>query len=146
MKVLFAAGFGPIVRDVEASKGFWSAGLGIELVEADPNYWTSDHLDGAKIFALWPLEQAAESCFGTDTWPADVPVPQAWMEFDVESPAAVSDAASELEAAGHRLLRGAREEPWGQTTARMLSPEGLLIGVTYTPLFHPSQGADALSE
>lgn len=114
-------------------------------MEADPNYWTSDHLDGAKIFALWPLEQAAESCFGTDTWPADIPAPQAWMESDVESPAAVSDAASELEAAGHRLLRGAREEPWGQTTARLLSPEGLLVGVTYTPLFHPSQGVDTLS-
>ena len=93
MKVLFAAGFGPIVRDVEASRGFWGAGLGIELVEADPNYWTTDHLDGAKNFALWPLEQAAELCFGTDTWPADIPAPQAWMEFDVELPAAVSDAA-----------------------------------------------------
>jgi len=146
MKVLFAAGFGPVVRDVEASRSFWSAGLGIELVEADPNYWTTDHLDGAKILALWPLEQAAESCFGAATWPADIPAPQAWMEFDVESPWAVGDAARELEAAGHRLLRGAREEPWGQTTARLLSPEGLLIGVTYTPVFHSSQEDDALAQ
>ncbi len=48
------------------------------------------------------------------------------------SPAAVA----ELEASGHRVLRGPREEPWGQTTARLLSPEGLLVGVTYTPWMH----------
>ena len=47
------------------------------------------------------------------------------------------------EAAGHRLLRGAREEPWGQTTARVLSPEGLLVGVTYTPWMHRTCGAGA---
>jgi catechol 2,3-dioxygenase-like lactoylglutathione lyase family enzyme len=142
MKVSFVAGFGPIVRDVDASRTFWGAGLGITFAEAAPNYWTNDDLDGVKAFALWPLAQAAESCFGTTTWPADVPVPQAWVEFDVESPAAVAEAAAELAAAGHRLLRGAQEEPWGQTTSRLLSPEGLLIGVTYTPWMHPVASAD----
>ena len=66
MKVSFVAGFGPIVRDVDASRAFWGAGLGIALEEAAPNYWTNDDLDGVKAFALWPLDQAAESCFGTD--------------------------------------------------------------------------------
>ena len=47
--------------------------------------------------------------------------------------------AAELEAAGHRLLRDAREEPWGQTTSRLLSPEGLLVGVSYTPWMHPAE-------
>ena len=60
----------------------------------------------------------------------------------MESPAAVADAVAELEAAGHRLLRGAREEPWGQTTSHLLSPEGLLIGVTYTPWMHPAASGD----
>src|SRR5437867_4228374 len=123
MKISFVAGFGPIVRDVDASRAFWGAGMGIELEEAAPNYWTSDHLDGVKAFALWPLSEAAESCFGTETWPQEIPAPQAWLELDLESPAAVADAAVELEAAGYRLLRGAREEPWGQTTSRLLSPE-----------------------
>lgn len=27
-------------------------------------------------------------------------------------------------------------EPWGQTTSRLLSPEGLLVGVTFTPWMH----------
>jgi catechol 2,3-dioxygenase-like lactoylglutathione lyase family enzyme len=140
MNVSFVAGFGPIVRDVDSSRAFWGSGLGIKLEEAAPSYWTNDDLDGVKAFALWPLAQAAESCFGTDAWPEGVPAPQAWLELDVESPEAVSDAAAELEAAGHRVLRGAREEPWGQTTSRLLSPEGLLVGVTYTPWMHGPEG------
>ena len=140
MKVSFVAGYGPIVRDVEASRAFWGAGLGIKLEEAAPSYWTNDDLDGVKAFGLWPLSQAAESCFDTDTWPAELPVPQAWIELDVESPAAVADAVAELEAAGHRMLRGTRLEPWGQTTSHLLSPEGLLVGVTYTPWMHGTDG------
>jgi catechol 2,3-dioxygenase-like lactoylglutathione lyase family enzyme len=136
MKVSFVAGFGPIVRNVDASRAFWHAGLGIELEEAAPSYWATDDLAGVKAFALWPLNQAAESCFGLNTWPGDLPIPQAWVELDVESPQAVADAVRELEAAGHRVLRGANDEPWGQTTARLLSPEGLLVGVTYTPWMH----------
>jgi catechol 2,3-dioxygenase-like lactoylglutathione lyase family enzyme len=143
IKTNFVAGFGPIVRDVDTSRVFWRTGLGIELKEAAPGYWTNDHLDGVKAFGLWPLSQAADSCFGRDVWPADIPPPQAWIELDVESPQAVGAAAAELEAAGHRLLRGAREEPWGQTTARILSPEGLLIGVTYTPWMHEADAAAA---
>ncbi len=143
MKPRFVAGFGPIVPDVEASRRFWGAGLGIELAEPVPGYWTNDDLDGVKAFALWPLAQAAESCFGLDTWPSEIPAPQAWIEFDVESPAAVAEAATELEAVAHRVLRGAREEPWGQTTARLLSPEGLLVGVTYTPWMHRADGDGA---
>src|SRR5919198_6542279 len=139
MKVSFVAGFGPIVRDVEAGRAFWGAGLGIELKEAAPSYWTNDDLEGVKAFALWPLAQAAESCFGSQTWPPEIPAPQAWIEFDVESPEAVGAALAELEAAGHRLLRGAHVEPWGQTTSRLLSPEGLLVGVTYTPWMHPAE-------
>ena len=143
MKASFVAGFGPIVRDIDASRQFWGADLGIGLEEAAPGYWTNDDLDGVKAFALWPLAQAAESCFGTETWPSELPTPQAWVEFDVESPAAVAEAVRQLEASGHRLVRDAREETWGQTTARLLSPEGLLVGVTYTPWMHRAEGDDA---
>jgi hypothetical protein len=38
----------------------------------------------------------------------------------------------ELSARGYRLLHGARTEPWNQTITRLLSPEGLLVGVCYT--------------
>jgi catechol 2,3-dioxygenase-like lactoylglutathione lyase family enzyme len=136
VKVSFVAGFGPIVSDTDASRAFWGAGLGIGLEEAAPGYWTNDDLDGVNAFALWPLSQAAESTFGTDAWPDDLPAPQAWIEMDVESAEAVAPAVAELEAGGHRVLRAAHEEAWGQTTSRLLSPEGLLVGVTFTPWMH----------
>jgi catechol 2,3-dioxygenase-like lactoylglutathione lyase family enzyme len=136
MKIAFIAGFGPIVRNVETSRAFWGDGLGIELEEAATDYWTNDDLEGVKAFALWPLAQAAESCFGTDAWPPDIPEPHAWLEFDVESPEAVAPAAVEMAGRGHRLLKEAVEEPWGQTVARLLSPEGILVGVVYTPWMH----------
>jgi hypothetical protein len=30
----------------------------------------------------------------------------------------------------------ARTEPWGQTVARLQSPEGAIVGISYIPLFH----------
>jgi uncharacterized glyoxalase superfamily protein PhnB len=60
------------------------------------------------------------------------------MEIDVASPDDVAPAIAELQAAGHRVLRDAHVEPWGQTTSQLLSPEGMLLGVTYTPWMHES--------
>lgn len=135
MKIAFVAGFGPIVRDVGESRRFWTD-AGFALAEIAPDYHGTDEVDGVKAFALWPLSQAAESTFGKPDWPSDLPTPQAWLELDVETAEEVAVAAAELESAGHRLLRGSREEPWGQTTARLLSPEGLLVGISYTPWMH----------
>ena len=33
-----------------------------------------------------------------------------------------------------------RKEPWGQTVTRLLSPEGILIGITLTPWLRTPQG------
>ena len=101
-----------------------------------PDYYGTDDIDGVRAFALWPLAHAAENTFGTTDWPADLPTPQAWIELDVESADAVREAADELVAKGHTLLREAREEPWKQTTARLMSPEGLLVGISFTPWMH----------
>lgn len=59
-----------------------------------------------------------------------MPVPHAWLEFDVKDVAA---ATRVLAGRGYRLLVENRVEPWGQTVSRLLSPEGLLIGITLTP-------------
>ena len=128
MNVLFVAGFSPIVRDVEASRAFYLDTLGLPL-EGD-DYPSTEKLDGVKHLGLWPLSHAAMSCFGTETWPEDVAVPQATIEFEV---ADVEAAAAEMESAGSVLIHGARTEPWGQTVARLLSPEGLLVGLAHTP-------------
>ena len=82
MKFGFVAGFGPIVRDAAASRQFW-ADAGFGLSEIAPDYYGDDGKQGVKAFALWPLQQAAENTFGTTDWPADLPIPQAWIELDV---------------------------------------------------------------
>jgi catechol 2,3-dioxygenase-like lactoylglutathione lyase family enzyme len=146
MKAAFVAGFGPIVRDVAASRDWWQATMGLELEQLAPDYYGTDEMSGVNAFALWPLAHAAENTFGAADWPADVPVPQAWLELDVESAEAVAQAAAELAGLGHRLLRGSRTEPWGQTTARLLSPEGLLVGISYTPWMHKSPVESSAAE
>ena len=128
--VLFVAGFGPIVRDPAASRKFYSHALGLPFKEDPSGYLHTGDLDGVKHFALWPLAQAAQSCFGTDQWPANLPVPQAWIEFDVVN---IERATAELKSQGYKLLVGMRKEPWGQVVTRLLGPEGLLVGITHTP-------------
>ncbi len=130
IEVLFIAGFGPIVGDRIASKRLYSDTLGLAFQEEDGGYLHTEKVEGAKTFALWPLSHAAESCFGVNKWPKEVPVPQAWLEFDVKD---LESATKELQNQGYKLLVTARKEPWGQIVTRLLSPEGLLIGVTYTP-------------
>jgi catechol 2,3-dioxygenase-like lactoylglutathione lyase family enzyme len=128
--VLFVAGFGPIVRDPAASRNFYSGALGLSFEEEANGYLHTGALDGVKHFALWPLSQAAESCFGTEQWPDNVPVPQAWIEFDVEN---IEKATAELKSQSYKLLVATRKEPWGQIVTRLLGPEGLLVGISHTP-------------
>jgi hypothetical protein len=128
--VLFVAGFGPIVRDSVPSQKFYSEDLKLPFKEDDSGYLHTGELDGVKHFALWPLAQAAESCFGSDQWPQNIPVPQAWIEFDV---ADIEKATTELKSQGYQLLVAMRKEPWGQVVTRLMGPEGLLVGITHTP-------------
>ena len=130
IKVLFIAGFGPIVRDGTAARKLYNQLLGIDFKEESGGYLHTEALKGANSFALWPLAQAAQSCFGCDSWPEDVPAPQAWLELDVDS---VTKATAALESQGYRMLVKNKTEPWGQTVSRFLSPEGLLIGIAVTP-------------
>lgn len=134
MRISFMAGLGPLVRDPKASLTFYRDVLGLPLVGDD--YVSADDLEGVKHFGQWSVADAAESIFGSREWPADVPLPQANLEFDVESESAVEDAARELTAAGYPLLVEPKKETWGQTVVRLLSPEGLLVSITYTPWMH----------
>jgi hypothetical protein len=45
----------------------------------------------------------------------------------------VLKAAEAMKAKGYTLIVSARKEPWGQIVTRFLSPEGMLIGLTYAP-------------
>ena len=136
MKVLFVAGYGPITTDTKESAAFYRESPGLSFKEEDDGYLHTEELKGVNSFALWPLSQAAQSCFGTNEWPTHLPTPTSWLEFDVEDVAAASE---ELKAQGYQLLIVAKKEPWGQIVTRLLSPEGILVGLTYTPVMRESQ-------
>ena len=133
MEIQFIASVAPIVRDVEAARAFYQQTLGLSFEGVDGDYVFTQRLEGTKHFGLWPLTEAANACFGKTEWPEDIPVPQASIEFEVPDVAA---AAEELRAKGYRLIHDARTEPWAQITARLLSPEGLLVAVCYSPSLH----------
>ena len=137
MHIEFIASVAIITRDPEAGRKLFVDTLGLPLeAAAGDDYLHSEQIGGSKHFGVWPLHQAAVACFGTPDWPADRPVPQASVEFEVASAAAVDQAARELESRGYPLLHGARTEPWGQTVARFLSDEGAILGISYAPSLH----------
>jgi hypothetical protein len=67
IKILFIAGFGPIVRETAESRKLYSDVLRISFKVESGEYLHTEALKGAKSFALWPLSQAAQSCFGKDS-------------------------------------------------------------------------------
>ena len=135
MKIEFITSVAVITADPPTSRRLYVDAIGLPL-EGQADYLHSENIDGCTSFGVWPLAQAAHACFGTGEWPAERTVPQASLEFEVADAEAVSTAGEELRAAGYELLHPAREEPWGQTVARVLSPEGLIVGISYAPALH----------
>jgi catechol 2,3-dioxygenase-like lactoylglutathione lyase family enzyme len=140
MNIEFIAGFAVITADPAQSRGLYVEALGLPLEASEgSDYFHSERVGGAKHFGVWPLAEAAQACFGNPEWPQDVTVPQASVEFEVADAGAVAAAAAELRDAGFELVHDAREEPWGQTVARLLSAEGLIVGISYAPAFHGTE-------
>lgn len=139
MQIQFISSFAVITQDPAESRRLYVDALGLPLQAADgDDYLHSEDIDGARHFGIWPLRQAAQACFGTDQWPTDRPVPQASVEFEVADLDAVDRAGAELAERGFALLHPARTEPWGQTVARLQSPEGVVVGISYAPSMHTS--------
>jgi len=136
MQVQFIASVAVIAPDPAASRRLYLDALGLPLEPMDEEYYASGKIGGSKHFGVWPLSQAAQACFGTPEWPSDRTVPQASVEFELESAEALAPAAAELQQAGYELLHDVRTEPWGQTVARVQSIEGLIVGLSFAPSLH----------
>ena len=137
MNVLFIASVSVIAPDPPRSRELFVDALGLPLEAAGAGgYFHSERIGGSKHFGVWPLAQAAQACFGDPQWPADRPVPQVSIEFEVEDAEAVQAAADELRGRGVELIHDARLEPWGQTVARLQSIEGAVIGISFAPWLH----------
>jgi len=133
----FIASMSVIATEPAESRKLFVEALGLPLKAAEgDDYFHSEEIGGAKHFGVWPLAQAAQACFGTPEWPSERTVPQASIEFEVADAAAVAAAAEELEGEGFELIHGAREEPWGQTVARLQSVDALIVGISYAPWLH----------
>jgi hypothetical protein len=137
VEIEFIAGIAVISADPQKSHELFIEALGLPL-EAGPgsDYFHSEQISGAKHFGVWPLTEAAQACFGTSEWPSERNIPQVSLEFEVLDADAVQSAAEELRERGFTMLHDAREEPWGQTVARLQSEEGSIIGLSFTPSLH----------
>ena len=137
MRPVFIGAVGVITNTLGEGRALYVDALGLPLAQAEGTHFLhSEKLEGSKYFGVWPLSEAARACFGTESWPAERPIPQAFIEFEMESPAAVAEAATELESKGHRLLHAPRTDPWGQTVARLQTRDGLILGISYVPWMH----------
>jgi catechol 2,3-dioxygenase-like lactoylglutathione lyase family enzyme len=134
MKVEFITGIATVTPDPTGSRRLYLDTIGLPLEGED--YIHSENIPGSRHFGVWPLSQASEACFGTSDWPAGRTVPQASIEFEVADADAVRAAETELRDTGYEILHPTRTEPWGQTVVRVLSPEGLIIGISYAPSMH----------
>ena len=136
MDVLFIASVAVVTADPPRSRKLFMDALGLPLVGEGDGYYSSGNIAGSKHFGVWPLSEAAQACFGTPEWPAGRVVPQASIEFEVKDADAVAAAGDELQRAGYELLHPARTEPWRQTVARLLTEDGVIVGISYIPVFH----------
>ena len=92
MKIRFVASFAPIVRDVAATHALYRDAVGIAFEGVAGDYLFTEKLEGVKHFGLWPLEEAAQACFGTAEWPAGILTPQA--SYTSTAPRPAPDATS----------------------------------------------------
>ena len=136
MNIESVASVSAIVSDADAGRALFRDALALSFEGGEGDYVFTENLPGVKHFGLWPLREAARACFGSHEWPPHLPVPQASIEFEVASAEEVHSAAGDLRTKGYDLLHDAKEEPWGQTITRLLSKQGLVVGVCYTPWFH----------
>ena len=136
MDILYVTSVAVVTADPPRSRKLFIDALGLPLEGEGDGYYSSGNIAGSKHFGVWPLTEAAQACFGTPQWPAGRVVPQASIEFEVADAAAVAAAGAELQRAGYELLHAARTEPWGQTVTRLLTGDGLIVGISYAPVFH----------
>jgi catechol 2,3-dioxygenase-like lactoylglutathione lyase family enzyme len=139
MKILFMTSIAIITPKPAESRRLFMDTLGLPLKHPEgDDYYFSDSIACSKHFGVWPLAQAADACFGTREWPSDRPIPHASFAFEVADKESVASAAKELQSSGYALLHAVRTEPWGQTIARIQTPEGAIIGISYAPSMHES--------
>lgn len=122
------SGLAEIVESVALSASFYREELGLEVEHSGGDPYAIVHVAGILHFGIWDRAFAAERLYG-DASRADT-VPLGFLlGFEVDDPATDMDR---IGPAG-TVVQSQQEEPWGQQTARFLTPGGALCEFTRTP-------------
>ena len=117
-----------IVEDVDAAVSFYRDTLGLSVERLDEGY-ALVKIPGILHFGVWASASAAQAAFGSPDAAERVPLGFT-IGFEVDD----VDAAAERIADGDaQTLHPSKTEPWGQTTARFLTPGGALFEIAETP-------------
>ena len=135
MNIHSIAGFAIITDNPQKSVDLYKNYLGLPLIKQE-DYLFTDDMAGCNHFGVCSLSMAAQFCFGVDIWPGTVPRPTATLECEFNAPEEIASAVEELRSSGQAFIHDIKVEPWGQTVARFISPEDILIGLCYTPSLH----------
>lgn len=119
------------VEDVGASLAFFERAFGLSGRALDPEVTYAEIDTGTTTLALSAHRLLRE--LGKSPARADPAAPVFEIAFETDDvPAALERALG----AGASLKQPAREEPWGQTTAYVASPDGHLVEIC-TPVAPP---------
>ncbi|HWD43089.1 MAG TPA: VOC family protein [Actinomycetota bacterium] len=134
MNILFVASVAVVTADPPKSRKLFMDALGLPLEGQGDGYYSSGSIPGSNHFGVAAVGGGTGMLWHAGmAWPGG---PRASIEFEVENTDAVAAAGDELQRAGFELLHPARTEPWGQTVARLLTEDGLIVGISYAPVLH----------
>ena len=117
-----------IVEDVDAAVSFYRDALGLSVERLDEGY-ALVNIPGMLHFGVWARASAAQAAFGSADDTEQIPLGFT-IGFEVD---AVDAAAERIADGGVQTLHSSKTEPWGQTTARFLTPGGALFEIAETP-------------
>jgi catechol 2,3-dioxygenase-like lactoylglutathione lyase family enzyme len=127
------AGIAEIVDDFETALRFYRDVLGLAIETKEPGAYAEVKLGGVLHFGLWHRAHAARAA---GVAPERIALGVS-LGLEVD---AVDGAAKALAARGIPLLQPPKDEPWGQRTARFLSPSGMLCEVCESPWARTLEG------
>lgn len=117
-----------IVEDVDAAVSFYRDALSLPVERLDEGY-ALVNIPGMLHFGVWSRAAAAQAAFGNPDDAEQIPLGFT-IGFEVD---AVDAAAERIADSTAQTLHPSKTEPWGQTTARFLTPGGALFEIAETP-------------
>lgn len=129
LMIRHVAGVAEIVENIEAAVEFYRNELGLEVNHEPGESYATVAIAGIPHFGIWLRSKAAELVFGDPSQIERIPLGFS-IGFEVDS---VKAAEASLRSTEAPVVQGLKVEPWGQQTARFLSPSGSLCEFSETP-------------